>query len=540
MRLKPKYLWFAGATLLYVVLAAFIFWGTWSLDIVPVMPDCENTLPADNARAIFAKWLSDGLFQPADLMRLIGSAYFWVELNYAVAAYFAMLGMAYFCRGRSLCPLASYGAGILLSLCGYWFSLFSAGHIGWFHWMTYGIFAFGLADRAVQKGRLRHWMLLGATLGWSGFHQPDIWLLFTFFTGIYFLFRTLECTRDAVFWRRWSIGVAIAAAVFALIFAPGALSMLESKDKREAQIAQSGDTASPQAQGENGKSREERWIFVTNWSLPVEETAEFLIPRGQGDTSCPFVLSIGRAMRSGVERYVGALGRPFGAKSGNYRQHSLYMGFVTCALAFIGILSGVFRRQVRRDVVFFAIAAFVFWLLSLGRNFEILYRLVFALPLLDSIRCPVKWVHLAEFSVVALSAYGIEAMLSFLCGAFRNQVVPVAVVALAIAAGAFDLARVHRLYCAPVDVGAARRGNMNSELRIMHRNEFSKPEVRRKVEEKSILPVARYFGHPDFYVVQSLGRYGKIPLSPKPLPVALGIVSMLASLAVAAVAVRKR
>lgn len=36
--------------------------------------------------------------------------------------------------------------------------------------------------------------------------------------------------------------------------------------------------------------------------------------------------------------YTGALGRPLGATAGNYRQHSLYVGWVTCLLALLGVV----------------------------------------------------------------------------------------------------------------------------------------------------------------------------------------------------------
>ena len=91
--------------------------------------------------------------------------------------------MAYYLRGRGLSRLASYGGGIFLGFCGYWFSLFSAGHAGWFYWQYSGVFAFGLADRAVRKGKMKNWVLLGASVAWASFYQPDLWLLFTLFTA---------------------------------------------------------------------------------------------------------------------------------------------------------------------------------------------------------------------------------------------------------------------------------------------------------------------------------------------------------------------
>ena len=44
MRLKPKYAWFLAFTAVFAALAGFVFWGTWSLDTVPVMPDVNPPL----------------------------------------------------------------------------------------------------------------------------------------------------------------------------------------------------------------------------------------------------------------------------------------------------------------------------------------------------------------------------------------------------------------------------------------------------------------------------------------------------------------
>ena len=405
MRLSPKFAWLAGFTAVFAALCGFVFWGTWSLDVAPVMPDCPTTHTPEYVAALLRGILSSGCFVPDDLKGFLASPYFWQELQYALALYCAALGMAYFCRGRGLSRLAGYGAGLLLAFCGYWCTLFSAGHLGWFRWMTYGVFAFGLVDRAVAKGRLRHWLLLGACAAWGSFYQSDLWLLFATFTGVYFVWR---CVRArALPWK----GVLIAAAAFFLIGTPSFRKALsDSLKDRDKQIAE-GQTVNPNVTDD----AEKRWIFVTNWSLPPCETAEFFVSRLNGDTSCPFTLSVGVKNGSGIRPYTGALGRPKDAKEGNYRQHSLYVGWVTCLLALFGIAGcigrlGKFGRADTPTVVFFATAAVVFWLFSMGRYCEPVYRLVYALPFGDYLRAPVKWHHLTEFCLCFLAACGIDAL----------------------------------------------------------------------------------------------------------------------------------
>lgn len=539
---------FAAFTAVFAVLAAFVFWGTWSLDVAPVMPDDTIVHPmayADYWAKSLRKFLSSGKFIPSDILwdGLLFSPYFCQELKYAFSLYCAGLGLAYFLHGRGLSPLASYGAGLLLAFCGYWASLFSAGHGGWFVWMIYGVFAFGLADRAVRRGKPRHWLLLGACTAWGSFYQADLWLLFTVLTGLYFVWC---CVRERKLpWK----GTLLAAAVFFAIGAPSFRSALVNDlAGRDRQIA-SGETV-PAASAKD--EAEKRWIFVTNWSLPPDETAEFALPRVNGDTSCPLTLSIGSRYATGVRPYTGALGRPIDAAHGNYRQHSLYVGWVTCLLALAGAAFGLRLRTGRGspcrgetgtgrrapDVLFFSLAAVVFYLFSLGRFCEPVYRLVYALPFGDYLRAPVKWHHLTEFCLCALAGYGIEGLLNlaWLKGR-RGGLLAVGALVLF---GAFDLARTDRLYCAPVDLRRVRQTDSDMQMSVLRREDFANPQVAEMVKRGAVVSLANYLGNPDLYLVEVLTprKPAKEPLPPWSAAAWLGCLSLLGSAVVIVCAVR--
>ncbi len=448
MRVRSPLAWFLAFTAVFAVLAGFVFWGTWSLDMVPVMPDCATEFPASRAADWFAGWLESGKFVPGDIIAFLGDPCFWLELQYVLAAYLAALGMAYFLSGRGLGPLASYGAGLLLAFSGYWLTLFSAGHLGWFQWMSYGVFAFGLVDRALERGAARHWAMLGAVLAWGSFYQPDLWLLFTVFTAAYFVFRAALARPG---WTRLAKGSLVSLAVFAAIGLPSFRSAIfHDLAARDKQIA-AGETV---AAGAAADDAEKRWIFTTNWSMPPEDTLEFFMPRIHGDTSCNQVLAVGDRNSSGVRRYTGRLGRAYGSNFGNYRQHSLYVGCVTCLLALVGLLLTLVKRPPQaahrvKTVAFFAVAAVVFWLFSMGRYCEPVYRLVFSLPMGDYLRAPVKWHHLTEFCFAVLAGYGVEAVLDALA---PRRWAKWALAALVLA-GAANLAYVDRFYLAPHKAG---------------------------------------------------------------------------------------
>ena len=450
VRVSARNVAWIAFTAAFAVLAAYVFWGTWSTSVAPVMPDCPTVHPLNYGTRIgrwFAGWLQNGRFIPNDLSVFLVSPYVWQELQYVFGVYFAALGMAYFLRGRGLPPVACYGAGMFLAFSGYWLTLFSAGHGSWFIWMMYGVFAFGLCDRAIRKGRWRHWVMLGAVLAWASFWQVDMWLLFTVFTAAYFIWC---CVRERK-WPSWK-GIVLAAVCFFAIGAPSFVDALTNAlSSREKQIEESKGTV---LGGGKTNDADARWIFVTNWSMPPEDTLEFFMPRIHGDTSCPMTLGLGRQAGKDVRPYTGRLGRPLNAPSGNYRQHSLYVGWVTCLLALLGVAAGVRRK--RGEVVFFAVSALLFWLFSMGRFCEPVYRLVYALPFGDYLRAPVKWHHLTEFCLVVLAGYGLQSLqgLKFMEGK-RGTIILSAVVVF----GAFDLARVAHLYCAPVDIAVVKSSN---------------------------------------------------------------------------------
>ena len=313
---------------------------------------------------------------------------------------------------------------------------------------------------------------------------------------------------------------------------------------RDRQIA-SGETLSAASAKDEA---EKRWIFVTNWSLPPAESAEFVIPRLNGDTSCPMTLSLGARYGTGVKPYTGALGRPKDAPAGNYRQHSLYVGFVTCLLALVGI-AFVFvnatssprlkkvdfdlgpdaaRRRIY-DVTFFAVAAILCYLFSLGRYCEPVYRLVYALPFGDYLRAPVKWHHLTEFCLCALAGYGIEGLLNlaWLKGR-RGGLLAVGALVLF---GAFDLARTDRLYCAPVDLRRVRQTDSDMQMSVLRREDFANPQVAEMVKRGAVVSLANYLGNPDLYLVEVLTprKPAKEPLPPWSAAAWLGCLSLLGS-----------
>ncbi len=482
---KPATVAFLAFTGMYAACMAFIFWGTWALDKAPVEPDNAIAYAVNDG----ARWLADvcagGRFIPSDLMHVIGGMYFWQELQYALAAYLAALGVVFYLRGRRVPFVGAYGGGAAFGLMGYCFTLFSAGHLGWFLWLMYGPFAFGLVDRCVRKGKWLNWALLGAVLAWSSAQQPDMWLLFTVLTFAYGVW-CLVRERRSLDWKRIFAGTGIVAAVALAIGAPQfGRAIFHDLAGRDKQIADSSGKAAS-AEGNGGAAREERWRFCTNWSLPPEDTLEFVVAEVHGGSNDPRVNPgnpyrgrLGQQIvvppgQGGRHPVTGEIVKPGDLIWMPYRQHSLYLGFLTVVFAIVGVVGwwkhrradapGVpqpapsARRQAPStysDVPFWTGAAILAYLCALG-CFTPFYRLVFALPFGDYLRAPVKFVHLLEFCTAVLAGYGL-AWTQSRFGRARAWV-GVALCVLA-ALNVIDLARVDAKYLAIEDVSFQRAAN---------------------------------------------------------------------------------
>jgi hypothetical protein len=145
-----------------------------------------------------------------------------------------------------------------------------------------------------------------------------------------------------------------------------------------------------------------------------------------------------------------------------YRQHSLYMGFLTVCFAFLGVL-GVVRKKRdsglhesglsdnRAEIIFWSVSAVVVLLIAFGA-FTPFYRLVFALPMGDYIRCPVKLVHLVEWCVAVLAGFGVANLLSMSLTRKAHVVISVAI-GMLLLVNMLNLAVEDAKFCAvdPVD-----------------------------------------------------------------------------------------
>ncbi len=287
------------------------------------------------------------------------------------------------------------GMGVWAALVGvltvFWlgtnFTLTFAGHLGKFGVLMFAALYLLLADLALERGSAVWSLLAGGAAGGMFLEQADVALFFALFLGPYTLFRLWE-RKDAgtAVWIRVLVPAALAAGLLA---ARPLLVGYQTAVKGVAAVEE---------------SRAQKWNFVTQWSWPPEESIDFIAPGFMG-------------WRSGEPEgpYWGRMGRSAGWEKThqgfmNFKLENQYIGALPIVLALLGVILWIRRKgggSLRREVFFWSWAAAGALLLSFGKYFP-LYRIVFMLPVISSIRNPNKFLHIFQLAVGVMAAAGLQ------------------------------------------------------------------------------------------------------------------------------------
>jgi len=329
-------------------------------------------------------------------------ALFYPTITYSIWAVLYV-----FFRKRDLPRAAAMAGALAGAFAGYYLTLVSAGHRNVYEAVLSSVIILFCIDGVVREGGV--WYGIGAALA-TAFTlgvQPDVLGIIGLFLAVYAI--------AACWWNRkqiaaekgsFTLAIIVAGVIFIVTVLPAAQRIYTSLlPGREAAISLS---AGGRGEGDEAASAAHRWEFTTNWSLPPADTPELILPLFFGtettDGSAPFWGELGRSLNWEP-------GRP-GFR--NYRQHTIYMGLLQVLLALFACGCFVSKRcqqklfasdDEKRQVMFWGICAIVALLLSFGR-YTPLYRLFYALPLANSIRAPVKFLHVVNLSAAILTAYG--------------------------------------------------------------------------------------------------------------------------------------
>ena len=396
----------AGLVIVVVVLLAILFEPALTGNELPLGSDYNFTSAVTSGRLLAGRffdnlwdntWLlggSIGLYMPAvfyviSMLATPAAAYL---LNYLVPVMLAALG-AYilFARGYGWPILVSVCLSTLFAFSTNFVSLMCPMHLGKLYTLAFFPLALHFVHQATWKGLnpVRNYLLAGFFLG-SAFLQGEtpIALYFSAVLGAYFVMSLLRRggAQDAN--QGTAISIVKAALPFMLVpLVTGALCYPLLLQQSGSTIGMPAADSVPTLKQTEAPDQKRDWLWATQWSLPPEETLDFFVPCVFGtqssDPNCPYWGRTGRTEGWTLDNRQGF---------NNFSQLSSYLGFV---IAFLAVLSLFVARD--RITLFWGGVALLALLLALGK-YAPLYRLLYALPTMASIRNPNRFVHLVYFA----------------------------------------------------------------------------------------------------------------------------------------------
>jgi len=342
----------------------------------------------------------------------------WVHaLDLGVAALFMMLLLQ---QQNVKWPAMALGL-----LSAFWLgsnmTLVYAGHLGKFGVITFASAALFCIARTAGGFASWPWSILaGGAVGYMCLEQQDVALFFGLCVAAFACFM-LYRMQPASWPKR--IGLLFLMGGMALWLAgPALLQSYGISIKGVAQV----NSENPQA----------KWEYVTQWSLPPEETIALVAPGYVG-------------WRSGEPEgpYWGRMGRSAGwEQTGqgfmNFKLDDIYLGAIPVIFALIAVFAAARKLNIgravettdgtdntesvlelpacrhRAEILFWAMVAVLALLLSFGKFFP-LYALFYQLPVVNNIRNPTKFMPVFQVAVAILAAYGLDLVLA--TGADRKK-----------------------------------------------------------------------------------------------------------------------
>jgi hypothetical protein len=341
-----------------------------------------------------------------------------------------------------VCVLGGLGAGLNM----HFFSIACWGAGNW----NIGAAMMFLAMGALSTKSIRQtWakvILAGLAVGMGLIEAYDVGAILSVYVGVFVVFHALSEEAPLpgkAMTAAWSEALVIFFALF--IAAHTISSLIDTQIQGVSAMKQDAET------------KEARWNPATEWSLPKLETLEIVVPGLFGyrlSGSIPGTTKaeaywgqIGQSLRipemestdpkvraKAIEKlqlpdsYLTALNSPDQAtrvagidavtrKAGlywRYNEHGECAGIMVLLLALFAV-ANLWRKvspwspPERRAVVFWGLIA-LFSLLAAWGRFAFLYRLLYCLPYVSTIRNPVKFLHPFHIALIILAAYGMEVL----------------------------------------------------------------------------------------------------------------------------------
>ncbi|HEV2393017.1 MAG TPA: hypothetical protein VG146_11720 [Verrucomicrobiae bacterium] len=329
------------------------------------------------------------------------------KLYAPIALFILGLGAWFFFRQLRLAPVACILGALAATLNSGFFSAACWGVA--MHPIAIGMnfFALGLL---VDTSSPRRWLrvaLAGLAVGMGVAEGADIGAIFSLYVAAFIMWQAWTTASGKALTSRLGTGLGRVAlvAVFAVFLAAQSMVVLVGTQVKGVAGTQ-----------QNTRTKEEKWDWATQWSLPKRETLGLVIPG---------VFGYRMDTPDGGE-YWGAAGRdpswyryyangeqgpkPAGplrfTGGGNYAGVLVVLVALWAALQAWRKKESAFAPTTQRWLKFWVWAFVLSLLLALGR-FAPFYKLPYLLvPFFSTIRNPAKFVHLVNWALVVLFAYG--------------------------------------------------------------------------------------------------------------------------------------
>ena len=258
----------------------------------------------------------------------------------------------------------------------------------------------------VSKSISQRWIrgaLAGVAVGLGLMEGFDVGAILSLYVGAFGLFVGLAAEKISGRAIVKSISVMVVVVAFSALTAAHTIYTLVGTQVTNVAIAQ-----------QDTKTKEERWIWATQWSLPKLEVLRVIIPGIFG------YRMVDEQNRPYEKSYWGAVAQDpnYEKTHQGYARHSgsgEYSGIFVFLVAILAIAQS-FRKQnspfsslEKKYIWFWAAAALVSLLLALGRHAPF-YQVIFALPHVSTIRNPTKFMHPFHIALLILFGYGLESM----------------------------------------------------------------------------------------------------------------------------------
>jgi len=334
----------------------------------------------------------------------------WFSKLYAPVALLVLgLGAWCFFRQSGLAPAACLLGGLAATLNSSFFSVACWGVAA--HAIAVGMIFFALAAlvNTASPWRWLRVVLAGLAVGMSVVEGADIGALFSLYVAAFVIYQAWVAEGGA---RARSlvagVGRLALVVVCAACLAAQAIAGLLATEIEGVAGAQ-----------QDTKTKEQRWDWATQWSLPKWETLSLAVPglfgyRMDTPKGGNYWGAIGRA--PAWDRYLenGSQGQPPSellrfSGGGPYVGVPVLLVAIWAAVQSLRRKDSVFSLPQRKFLWFWLGVGLISLPLAYGR-FAPFYRVVYALPYASTIRNPVKFLHLVSISLLVLFAYGVDGL----------------------------------------------------------------------------------------------------------------------------------